>query len=145
MNREEPKALQQLAAKTRYPIDAFHFVRRGLDYTVHRTHKNPERLPENQRHVSGRQLSQGLREFAIEQYGALARTVLQRWRINRTEDFGRVVFAMVEGGLMQATEADTVRDFDSVFCFDEAFDTSIRLDRVPQTGMEPDPVEKEKA
>jgi len=143
MNREEPRALQQLAEKTRYPVDAFHFVRRGLDYTVRRAHKNPERLPEHERHVSGRQLSHGLREFAVEQYGAMARTVLQRWRIHRTEDFGRIVFSMVEGGLMQATEGDSIRDFESVFQFEDAFDTSIRLDRVPHSGLEPDPVEKE--
>src|SRR5262245_60352933 len=46
MKREEPKSLAELATRTRYPIDAFHFVRRGLDYTVHRTHKNPDKLPD---------------------------------------------------------------------------------------------------
>jgi uncharacterized repeat protein (TIGR04138 family) len=130
MNCDDPKSLRELAARTPYPLDAFHFVRRGLDYTVHRIHKHPEKLPEHRRHVTGRQLSQGLRDFAVDQYGLLARTVLERWRIHRTEDFGRIVFAMVEGGLMQATPSDTVRDFDSVFRFDEAFATSIRLDTV---------------
>ncbi len=140
---DEPKSLQEIAARTRYPMDAFHFIRRGLDYTVHRAHEHPEQLPEEQRHVSGRQLSEGLRDFAVEQYGLLARTVLQRWRITRTTDFGQIVFSMVEGGLMQATEHDSVRDFDGVFDFDEAFGVTIPLNRVPREGLEIDVVQKQ--
>ena len=83
MGEPEPKNLTEIAASTRYSIDAFHFVRRGLDFTVHRVHSNPEQLPEGQRHVDGAQLSEGLREFAIEQYGPLARMVLSRWKIDR--------------------------------------------------------------
>lgn len=137
------KTLHQVATKSRFPVDAFQFVRRGLDYTVHRAHKNPERLTEEQRHVSGHQLSQGLREFAVQQYGFLARTVLNRWRITRTEDFGEIVFAMVSAGLMQATEGDTPRDFDSVYNFDEAFDARICLDRLSPAGPAPKTVKQD--
>lgn len=143
MGRQDSKTLQGLAAKSRYPLDAFHFVRRGLDFTVHRAHKNPERLPEEQRHVTGQMLSHGLREFAVDQYGYLARTVLSRWRIARTEDFGEIVFAMVNGGLMQATEGDTPRDFHGVYTFDEAFGSRISLDRVHPAGVEVKTVEKQ--
>ena len=136
MPNDHSKALHDITAATRYPVDAFNFVRRGLDFTVHRVHANPEQLPEEQRHVSGRQLSEGLRDYAVEQYGLLARTVLGRWRICRTGDFGQIVFAMVEGGLMQATPGDSVRDFDAVFDFDEAFDSRIPLDRVGRVGLE---------
>jgi uncharacterized repeat protein (TIGR04138 family) len=135
------KTLQEIAAETRYPIDAFHFVRRGLDFTVHRIHANPEQLSDAERHVSGQQLSMGLRDFAIEHYGLMAKTVLRRWNITRTEDFGRIVFAMVNGGLMQATEQDSIRDFEAVFDFDDAFSRTIPLDRVPVEGFQPDPVE----
>lgn len=140
MPTDHPKSLQDIAAQTRYPIDAFHFVRRGLDYTVHQIHANPEKLPEEQRHVSGRQLSYGLRDFALDQYGLLAKTVLSRWRIQRTSDFGRVVFAMVEGGLMQATERDSVRDFDGVYDLSEALEGVIPLNKVPREGIEVRPV-----
>lgn len=143
MTQAEPKSLQEIVSGTRYPLDAFHFVRRGLDFAVHSIHQNPEALTEQQRHISGRQLSEGLRDFAIEQYGQLARTVLARWNIHRTDDFGRIVFAMVEGGLMQATERDSVRDFDAVFDFDTAFDVPISLDGVPAEGFEPDPVHQQ--
>lgn len=130
---EEPhaKPLHEIAAGTRYPLDAFQFVRRGLDFTVHRCHEKPEQLSEAERHVSGEQLCTGLRDFALEQYGRLARTVLGRWRINATEDFGQIVFAMVEGGMMQTTERDTLRDFENVFSFDESFDPPIPVDQVP--------------
>lgn len=140
MDNQRP--LQDIAAATRYPVDAFHFVRRGLEYTVHRAHQNPDQLDEDERHVNGRQLSEGLRDFAVQQYGRMARTVLQRWNIHRCEDFGHIVFAMVEGGVMQATANDSVRDFIGVFDFDEAFDAPICVDRVPLEGFEPDTIEQ---
>jgi uncharacterized repeat protein (TIGR04138 family) len=136
----QPKTLREISSASRYPVDAFHFIRRGLDYTVQRIHTDPEKLPEQQRHVSGTQLSEGLRDFAVDQYGLMARTVLRRWNINRTEDFGRIVFAMVDGGLMQATEHDSIRDFDAVFDFEQAFVTNVCLDKVPLEGFKPLPV-----
>ncbi|MEX2671073.1 MAG: Minf_1886 family protein [Phycisphaeraceae bacterium] len=142
MSETQVITLREAASRTHYPLDAFHFVRRGLDYTVHRAHSQPEKLTEQERHVSGDQLSLGLRDFAIDQYGHMARTVLRRWRINRTEDFGRIVFAMVDAGLMQATESDSVRDFDGVFDLDDAMLATIPLDRVPTAGFEPDAVQQ---
>jgi uncharacterized repeat protein (TIGR04138 family) len=132
---QDQRSLAQIAAATRYPIDAFHFVRRGLDFTVHRIHANPEQLSDAERHVSGQQLSTGLRDFALLQYGGMARIVLRRWNILRTEDFGRIVFAMVEGGLMQATQGDSIHDFDALFDFDKAFESPIPVDRVPPEGL----------
>ena len=141
MSETTPKTLKEVAAGTRYPLDAFHFVRRGLDFTVHRVHVNPHKLTERQRHVSGAQLCEGMRDFAVDQYGMLAQTVLGRWNVRRTEDFGRIVFSMVEGGLMQATEEDSLTDFEGVYSFDESFSHQVPLDRVPLAGFEPDPVE----
>jgi len=73
------------------------------------------------RHVSGRQLCEGLRDFAIQEYGLLARTVLRRWRVYRTADFGCIVFAMVDAGMMQKTDEDTADDFADVYLFSDAF------------------------
>lgn len=141
MEENEPKSLKQIAGETKYPVDAFHFLRRGLDHTVHGIHENPEKMTEHERHVSGEQLSEGLRDFAIHQYGPMARTVLRRWNINRTEDFGHIVFAMVEGGLMQATEEDSVSDFQSIYDLDDALRVHICLEQVPKGGFEYDPAE----
>lgn len=130
MEEQTPRPLQDIAEETRYPIAAFHFVRRGLDYTVHLLHEDPQSLDEAQRHVSGQQLCEGLRDFALEQYGQLALTVLNNWNIRRTEDFGQIVFAMVNGGLMQATENDSPTDFDNCFDFDGAFAAEVSADQL---------------
>jgi len=130
MPDQPAKSLLDIARATRYPIGAFQFVRQGLDFTVHQFHKNPEAMDETERHVSGRDLTEGLRDFAIEQYGLLARPMLARWNIHRTEDFGHIVFAMVEHGLMQATETDTIRDFENGFDFETAFNVEVNIDDV---------------
>lgn len=104
-----------------YPIEAFNFVREGLSYTAEHVHGDVTSLPEMDRHVSGQQLCLGLRDFAIQRYGLLAPAVLGHWHIGRTEDFGRIVFAMIDAGLMSSTHDDTPEAFRGVFAFDEAF------------------------
>jgi len=122
--------LRAVARETRYPLAAFLFVQRGLDFTVRRTHGDPpeEELDPGEResrHVTGRDLCVGLRDFAIQQYGLLARTVLRRWRIEQCEDFGRIVFAMVDAGLMHKNDEDSLDDFADVFDFATAFNPEL--------------------
>lgn len=105
-----------------YPRQAFVFVQEGLNYTVRQTHRKAAERPAGDRHVSGRQLCVGLRDYAIRKYGLMARNVLEHWNIRRTEDFGRLVFAMVDAGLMSRTDEDRIDDFYSVYSFDDAFD-----------------------
>lgn len=108
-----------------YPAEAFDFVECGLTYTVNRIH-GPTGAASRQdvnRHVSGQQLCTGLRDYALSQWGMLARTVLSRWNITSTLDFGRIVFALVDSGLMQKQEQDSVEDFRNVFTFQLAFDS----------------------
>ena len=111
-----------------YPREAFDFVRRGLTYTVDRVHA-AQKDPKASRHVSGAQLCEGLREFAIMQWGYLARAVLRRWNITRTEDFGRIVFTLVESGEMSRTDDDTIEDFSRVYDFAKAFEAGYRIER----------------
>ncbi|MEM0914232.1 MAG: Minf_1886 family protein [Planctomycetota bacterium] len=122
--------LTQIAGDSEYPLDAFVFVQRGLDFTVRHTHGewDEDNDPEQEsRHVSGRQLCHGLRDFAVDQYGLMARSVLGRWGIVRCEDFGRIVFEMVEAGLMRRTDEDSIEDFTGVFEFREAFSPELML------------------
>ncbi len=126
--------LMTLAKQTAYPPEAFLFVQRGLEFTVRRVHGEKAMQPQQtkvedtpSRHVSGQLLCQGLRDYALQQYGLLARTVLKQWHINSTEDFGKIVFAMVESGLMQKTDQDTVHDFVDVFDFNQAFAAELEL------------------
>lgn len=104
-----------------YPPEAFLFVQEGLRHTVERLFDQSSPNLEGERHVSGPQLCLGLRDYAIAQYGLLARTVLAYWNIHRTEDFGRIVFAMVETGLMRQSDQDSAEDFIAVYDFDEVF------------------------
>jgi uncharacterized repeat protein (TIGR04138 family) len=127
----------QVVRESDYPLDAFVFVQRGLDFTVRRIHGEldipPEELDQQQvadRHVDGETLCFGLRDYAKQQYGLMARTVLKRWNINSSEDFGQIVFAMVEAGLMHKTDDDTLADFSGVFDFRRAFDDELQLSNV---------------
>lgn len=128
------KDLRAIARETRYPLAAFLFVQRGLDFTVRRLHGEPPEGAEpddpaanESRHVSGHELCYGLRDFAIEQYGLLARTVLRRWCVESCEDFGHIVFAMVDAGLMHKNEQDSIDDFVDVFDFADAFAPELSL------------------
>ncbi|MEO1235638.1 MAG: Minf_1886 family protein [Planctomycetota bacterium] len=119
--------LAEAVQSTRFPVDAFVFVQRGLDFTVRRTHGeldddyDPRDPDQPSRHVSGKMLCEGLRDFALQQYGLLAGTVLRRWHVTRCEDFGQIVFAMVESGMMHKTDDDSIDDFRDVFSFRDAF------------------------
>lgn len=133
MNQTPRKTLEQVVDEYgRYPLEAFEFVRHGLNQTVHQIHGEAKARSEHACHVSGQQLSWGLRNYAVQRYGIMAKTVLYHWGIRRTNDFGRIVFAMVESKLMQKTDDDDVRDFDNVYDFDTAFDPPPRPDKVFQ-------------
>jgi uncharacterized repeat protein (TIGR04138 family) len=127
--------LEQAVRKVdRYPIEAFHFVQQGLSYTVEKLHGgNPD--PDANRHVTGQQLCHGLREFALMRWGLLARTVLCRWNINSTHDFGLIVYAMIEHGLMNRTEQDSLEDFRDVYGFRTAFEADYRISLEPAQEM----------
>ncbi len=123
----------------KYPPHAFHFVQEGLRHTAeHLGHSATEHggvnsdslgessddsdlIPGGGRHMNGQQLCLGLRDYAVLQFGLLARTVLDRWNIRRTEDFGRIVFLLVDAGLLRKTDEDSIEDFAGVYDFDEVF------------------------
>lgn len=113
-----------LTRDPRYAAEAYVFIRAGLDYTVRRLEKP--------RHVSGRELLDGIREFALSEFGPMTQTVLNGWGIQRTEDVGEIVFNMVETGLLGKTEKDSRADFANGYSFDEAFRKPFRPVVVPQ-------------
>ncbi len=118
-----------------YPVEAYAFVCDGLSYTA--DHISTEHDMFNMgRHVSGQELCMGLRDFAIQRYGMLAQTVLDCWCVHRTEDFGRMVFAMIEAGLFKQQPEDSIADFANVYDFREAFDLRDMEARIgaPQPG-----------
>jgi len=118
------KSIRQSAGP--YAQEALQFVRDGLAHAVKMIHGEQAAAggvsgAGTDRHVNGQQLCLGLRDYAITRYGLLARTVLARWGVTRTEDFGRIVFAMIEAGLLRRSDDDSLDDFRGVYDFDEAF------------------------
>ena len=87
------------------------------------------------RHVNGRQLCWGLRDFAIQRWGMLARTVLESWNVTTSADFGRIVFRFIDFDLMQKRPEDRLEDFENVYSFDEAFDDGALTDTGDHDGV----------
>ena len=103
----------------RYSPEAFFFVYEALEYTLHRIG-----VPEGARHhVSGQQLLDGIRTLALERFGLLAYTALSRWGITKTDDFGDIVFMLVENEKMSRTDEDSLEDFHDRFDLAEALDS----------------------
>lgn len=102
----------------RYTLEAYAFLRVGLDCAV-KLYSKTDHGPG--RHVSGRELLEGLRQCALKEFGPMAFTVLKTWGINRTEDFGELVFNLVNRGLLGKTEEDKKEDFAAGYDFQEAF------------------------
>lgn len=109
-----------------YPPEAYDFVQQGLSYTVQLVH-GPADKPRARRHVTGQDLCEGIRKYALQQYGMLAGLVLRHWNIEATLDFGRIVFALIEAGHMQKTDDDTINDFRDVYEFRTAFELEYRI------------------
>jgi uncharacterized repeat protein (TIGR04138 family) len=105
----------------RYDRKAYEFVRLGLDHTVKDLKKKNNDRSERSRHVSGRELLDGLRGFALDQFGPMAKTVLNSWGVGECRDFGNIVFNLIEFKVFSKTETDRPEDFDSLYSFDDAF------------------------
>lgn len=100
----------------RYHERAYLFVLAALEFAQ-------QGLPER-RHLSGRELSEAVRDLALERFGVTARMVLEHWGIRASADIGEVVFAMVDTGLLMALPSDSREDFVDVVDFAHAFDTA---------------------
>jgi uncharacterized repeat protein (TIGR04138 family) len=137
--------IQLLRKDRRYKIEAYEFVREALSYAqdvlaMGRSDESVEhsadkrygeaektKRDEPDRHLTGQQLCEAIRIFALEQYGLLAKVVLESWGLGTTSDFGNVVFNMIDIGLMKKSKSDRREDFDDVYVFDDAFVKGFRI------------------
>lgn len=103
----------------RYKPDAYFFVHAGFKFASKMFKKRVRK--DHERHLTAYQFLEGLRVFALEEFGPMARRVLKEWGLNSTEDIGEVVFNLIEAGNMRKAEADSKEDFINVYDFDEAF------------------------
>ncbi len=106
---------------TRYHPDAYEFMMQALWYTQKKLNRKGD--------VSGRELSEGARDYCLDQYGPMAKAVLAHWGIKSTEDFGNIVFNMIEAGIMGKSEKDTQEDFTACFDFESAFNAFANIKR----------------
>ena len=105
------QALELIQAKDpRYQAEAYRFVREALDYTQKTIGRDPRGRV---RHVTGQELLAGIRDFALTQFGPMAIAVLEEWGIHTCQDFGEIVFNMVETGGSPTLEPDDLKDPDA--------------------------------
>ncbi|TWT86981.1 Minf_1886 family protein [Neorhodopirellula pilleata] len=119
----------------RYKLDAYQFIRESLQYA----HENLDRIGplkygendspdiDSPRHLTGQQLCEACRLYAIDQYGYLAKMVLASWGLKSTGDFGELVYNLIRIEQMRKSESDSREDFDNVYSFDEAFQPQFEL------------------
>ena len=113
------EAVESILAKdSRYTREAYTFIREALDFTQKLVGKESRGTI---RHVSGQELLNGIRQFALQQFGPMAMTVFEEWGIRNSHDFGEIVFNMVEISLLAKTEKDSRDDFQNGYDFTNAF------------------------
>lgn len=110
----DPKFDELLSKDSRYKIEAYFFVLAALEYARKDTGKP--------KHVTGKELLEGIKKFGLEQYGIMTKTVFESWGVKTTNDFGEIVFNMVNTGILGKTEEDKIEDFDNVYDFTEVFE-----------------------
>ena len=116
----------------RYQREAYIFLRDALDFT---TKQQKKAKGTTIRHVSGPELLEGVRQYALKEFGPLVVTVFDNWGIRSTEDVGHMVFNLIGAGIFGKTDEDSIEDFKAVYDFQEAFVKPF----APEKTIEPRP------
>ena len=137
MSTYQARLAEVVRRDPRYSYEAYEFVFAALSYTQKMLGRAPAPVEEAaaagpEHHVSGRELVHGIRALATREFGLMARIVFRTWGIKRTDDFGEIVFNLVEENLMSKTDQDCRNDFHDIFDLDKALvdDFRIELDEV---------------
>ena len=107
-----------VASDPRYGRDAYVFLRDALDFT---TKQQKKIKGATVRHVAGPELLEGVRQYALKEFGPMVMTVFDNWGIHSCEDIGNMVFNLIGAGIFGKTEEDSMEDFKNVYDFEEAF------------------------
>ena len=121
-----------VASDPRYQRDAYVFLRDALDYT---TKQQKKTKGASVRHVAGPELLEGVRQYALKEFGPMVVTVLSYWGIRNCEDIGNMVFNLINAGIFGKTEEDSIDDFKNVFDFGDAFVKPFEPIRPPPTSV----------
>ncbi|MEO0480994.1 MAG: Minf_1886 family protein [Planctomycetota bacterium] len=115
----------------RFSRQAYEFILEALDHTIAVMGK--DRLTGEERHVGGRELLLGIKDFASKRFGPMAPFVFRQWGVRRTDDFGEIVFNLIDAGLLSRRDSDSRLDFQDGFDFDRVFDEAFR-DHLSELG-----------
>ncbi len=129
-----------VASDPRYQRDAYIFLRDALDFT---TKQQKKIKGTTVRHVSGPELLEGVRQYALKEFGPMVVTVFNNWGIHCCEDIGNMVFNLIDAGIFGKTEEDSIEDFKAVYDFHHAFEkpfapAKITAPKLPPPGL-PEP------
>ena len=136
VNESEPQTPQDLEAAvrdrilardSRYALGAYLFLYEALAFTQKKFSRDDPNLNQEERHVSGQELLEGIRDYAAQAFGPLAPTVFRNWGLSSGQDFGEIVFNLVENDLLRKTDQDRREDFAEGFDFDTAFDGPVEV------------------
>jgi uncharacterized repeat protein (TIGR04138 family) len=126
--------LEVVQRDPRFAYEAYEFLFHALRHSQKMLGREPPESSEEDtspgnahHHISGRELLQGVRDLALREFGLMAATVFRQWGIRRTDDFGEMVFNLVEAGLMSKTDEDSRADFHAVFDLDQALVQGYRI------------------
>ncbi|MEX2176490.1 MAG: Minf_1886 family protein [Pirellulaceae bacterium] len=128
-SQEIPPLVKLLCEDRRYKLEAYQFVRLALNYAQEvlglgggpaEETPDDEDQPRPLRHITGQNLSHACKQLAHDQYGLMARLVLNGWGIRSTSDFGEIVYNLIKIGEMTRSPGDLREDFDNVYDFDAA-------------------------
>lgn len=121
--------IELLQSDQRFHLEAYQFVREALAYAqeiLKMPHQDGSGS-ESERHLTGQQLCEAIRQFALDQYGYMSLTVLKNWGVHSTSDFGEIVYNLIRIKQMKKSESDRREDFDDVYEFSSAFDPVFEL------------------
>lgn len=107
-------------SRLKFHPDAYRFVFEALQYSQEHLKKTAQDADDDSAHISGPELLHGVRELGLKKFGMLAKTVFQHWGVKSTDDFGRIVFELIDCGEMRKTDRDQLTDFFDVYDFDRA-------------------------
>lgn len=107
---------QAIAQDPRYHALGYEFVRDALHVAAKQFREG-----QDDQHVTGQEVLEGVRLHALEEYGPMALTVLNEWGIRRGEDVGHIVYNLIETGYFGKNEGDSLEDFSGGYVFEEAF------------------------
>ena len=126
-----PKLSEVAAKDPRYAYEAYDFVFHAIQHTQRVMGRETPRegeAVEPRHHVTGIELLEGIRQLALQEFGALAKTVFEMWGVHATDDWGNIVFNLIDAELMSKTTNDTRENFHAVYDFDQALAYQITLD-----------------